>query len=150
MKYFAKTFLSILITFMSFWIIITAQAQEWWTDNTNCPWGICTDVTRLANWTSKMDIYKTLWMGHKSKGTDWETSVMTFIQDIIYAATRFIWTVVTVALIVSGLFYIFSWADSSLRNKAKSWIKYALIWLVLVSASILIVRTVQFLAQGWS
>lgn len=143
MKFFAKIFLVTVLTLTSFWLTIDVSANA-----ENCAWGICATTETLANWTSKMNIYDTLWMSHKSKTWGSETSVMTFIQDIIYAATYFIGTVVTLALIASWLLYIFSWADSSLRNKAKNWFKYALIGLVIVTLSIVIVRTVQFLA-GW-
>jgi hypothetical protein len=97
-----------------------------------------------------MNIYETLWMWHKSK-TWWdETSVMTFLQDIIYAATYFIGTVVAAALILSGFFYVYSWANSNLRTRAKSWLKNSLIWLVLVTLSVIIIRAIQFLAQWGS
>jgi hypothetical protein len=143
MKFLAKIFLVTVLYLTSFWLTIDVSANA-----ENCAWGICATTETLTNWTSKMNIYDTLWMSHKSKTWGNETSVMTFIQDIIYAATYFIGTVVTIALITSWLLYIFSWADSNLRNKAKNWFKYALIGLVIVTLSIVIVRTVQFLA-GW-
>ncbi|MDR0650209.1 MAG: hypothetical protein LBG59_02095 [Candidatus Peribacteria bacterium] len=48
------------------------------------------------------------------------TSVLTFVQDIVLAATFFIGTVVTLALIFSGLLFIFSAADSSKKKIAIS------------------------------
>lgn len=146
MKLLLKTLYISMFLFFGLWLISNANAEE------NCPWWICTDTKKLSNWTSKMDIYKTLWMEHKSEGWGWEneTSVMTFVQDIIFGATFFIGTVVTTALIVSGLLFVFSWANSWLRSKAKNWFKYALIWLVIVTLSIVIVRAVQFIAQWWS
>ena len=145
MKFLAKIFLVTVLYLTSFWLTINVSANA-----ENCVWWICATTETLSNWTSKMNIYDTLWMSHKSKTWGNETSVMTFIQDIIYAATYFIGTVVTIALITSWLLYIFSWADSNLRNKAKNWFKYALIGLVIVTLSIVIVRTVQFLAAWGS
>ena len=150
MKLFSKSLVIAVLISIGWGIIIPASAGG--DTNPNCPGWICAKSEDLAQWTAKMDIYWTLWMAHKSKSSDdWsETSVMTFIQDIIYAATFFIWSVVTAALIVSWLLLVFSWADSSLRNRAKSWFKYALIWLVIVSLSVIIVRAVQFIAKWWS
>ena len=157
MKLLVKPLFIALLTIIGWFITIpvsanapTTPSQPVWT-NPNCPGGICGDTKDFANWTAQFDIYWALWMGHKSKTAEGqETSVMTFIQDIILAATYFIWTVVTVALIVSWLLFVFSWADSSLRNRAKSWFKYALIWLVIVTLSVVIVRAIQFIAKWWS
>jgi len=129
------------------WTLNNVNASPAPNQKQDCPGGICADTKSLMNWTSKMDVYKTLWI---RKDTAENTTVMSFVQDIIHAATYFIWTVVTAALIVSWLMMVFSWADSSLRNKARSWFKYALIGLVVVILSIVIVRTVQFIAKGWS
>ena len=75
---------------------------------------------------------------------------MNYVQDIVLAATTFIGTVVTVALILSGLLYVFSSVDSSLKNKAKDGMKYSLIGMVVVMLSLVIIRLVQFLARGGS
>lgn len=75
---------------------------------------------------------------------------MGFLQDIILAATTFIGTVVTVALILSGLLYIFSTVDSGMKTKAQKGIKYSLIGMVVVMLALVIIRLVQFLARGGS
>lgn len=62
----------------------------------------------------------------------------------------FIGTVVSIALIVSGLMYVFSSVDSGLKAKAKKGIINSIIGLVLVSSALLIIRLVQFLAMGGS
>ena len=150
MKHLVKPLFIALLTIIGWFITIPTSAEPNWT-NPDCPGGICGTTEDFANWTAQFDIYWALWMAHKSKTEGGkETSVMTFIQDIILAATYFIWTVVTVALIVSWLLFVFSWADSSLRNRAKSWFKYALIWLVIVTLSVVIVRAIQFIAKWWS
>ena len=76
------------------------------------------------------------------------TDAMVFIQDIVLWATSFVGTVVTLALIVSGLMYVFSAADSSKKARAKEGIKYSLIWLALVATALVVIRLVQFLAWG--
>lgn len=86
----------------------------------------------------------------KDRAPGERTSVMNFIQDIVLGATMFIGTVVTVALILSGFFYVFSTVDSSLKAKAKNGIKYSLIGMVVVMLSLVIIRLVQFLARGGS
>lgn len=72
---------------------------------------------------------------------------MLFVQDIILGASMFIGTVVTVAFIVSGLYYVFSAADASYKKQAKDGMKYAIYGLVIVLMAIVIVRLVQFLAR---
>lgn len=62
----------------------------------------------------------------------------------------FIGTVVSIALIASGLMYVFSSVDSGLKAKAKKGIINSIIGLVLVSSALLIIRLVQFLAMGGS
>ena len=75
---------------------------------------------------------------------------MSFVQDIIMALTGFIGTVVTLALIISGIYYLVSPIDRGNRAKAMKGIKYSLIGLVIVMASMVIIRLVQFIAKGGS
>ena len=140
MKSLIKTTYTFILAVLCWWIILGVSA--------NSDFWIKATTESLSNWTSQMNIYETLWMWHKN--SNGETSVMTFVSDIIYAATYFIWTVVTAALIVSWLMFVFSWANSSLRNRAKTWVKYALYWLIIVILSVIIVRAVQFIARWWS
>ncbi|MDR2416297.1 MAG: pilin [Candidatus Peribacteria bacterium] len=76
------------------------------------------------------------------------TSILTFVQDVVLAATFFIGTVITLALIWSGLLFIFSAADSSKKKVAISGMKNAVIGLALVAGSYAIIRFIQFLASG--
>ena len=96
---------------------------------------------------SSFDIKKALWI---KKWDTSETRVFPFFQDIVLWATMFIGTVVSIALIVSGLMYVFSSVDSGLKAKAKKGIINSIIGLVLVSSALLIIRLVQFLAMGGS
>lgn len=102
----------------------------------------------LTNGQCKFNIYDTLGI-RKSVRSEWDpTSVGLFVQDIVLSATFFIWTVVTVALMVSGLMYIFAAASGKDPSKAKKWITGALIWLVIVACSYFIIRLIQYLAKG--
>lgn len=104
----------------------------------------------LINGGCSFSIYDALDIRNDARG-DWEeTSVMSFVQDIIMALTGFIGTVVTLALIISGIYYLMSPIDSGNRAKAMKGIKYSLIGLVIVMASMVIIRLVQFIAKGGS
>ena len=111
--------------------------------------GINLSAENMADGTATFSIYDAIKI--KKDRAPWErTSVMNYVQDIVLAATTFIGTVVTVALILSGLLYVFSSVDSSLKNKAKDGMKYSLIGMVVVMLSLVIIRLVQFLARGGS
>lgn len=68
-------------------------------------------------------------------------------QDVIFAATYMLWTVLTLVIIYCWLWYIFAakwWKDV---NKYKNWLKNAMIWAVLVRWAYSIVRLIQYVAQ---
>lgn len=122
---------------------------------TQTPWvdqtvnGITIWEKCLTNGQCKFNIYDTLWIRKSVRaGTGDATSVGLFVQDIVLSATFFIWTVVTIALIVSGLMYIFAAASGNDPKKAKEGIIWALIWLVIIACSYFIIRLVQYLAKG--
>ena len=104
----------------------------------------------LINGGCSFSIYDALDIRNDARGDGEETSVMSFVQDIIMALTGFIGTVVTLALIISGIYYLMSPIDSGNRAKAMKGIKYSLIGLVIVMASMVIIRLVQFIAKGGS
>ena len=104
----------------------------------------------LINGGCSFSIYDALDIRKDARADGEETSVMSFVQDIIMALTGFIGTVVTLALIVSGIYYLMSPIDSGNRAKAMKGIKYSLIGLVIVMASMVIIRLVQFIAKGGS
>lgn len=108
--------------------------------------GITINEKCLTNGQCKFNIYETLGI-RSSVGTE-SPSVGLFVQDIVLSATFFIWTIVTVALIVSGVLYIFAAASGKDPGNAKKWITGALIGLVIVACSYFIIRLVQYLAKG--
>ena len=104
----------------------------------------------LINGGCSFSIYDALDIRRDARGAGEETSVMSFVQDIIMALTGFIGPVVTLAFIISGIYYLMSPIDSGNRAKAMKGIKYSLIGLVIVMASMVIIRLVQFIAKGGS
>ena len=115
-----------------------ASSVNWITINEAC----------LTNGQCKFNIYDTLGIRKSVRATGDPTSVGLFVQDIVLSATFFIWTVVTIALIISGLMYIFAAASGKDPKNAKRGIIGALIGLVIIACSYFIIRLVQYLAKG--
>ena len=136
MKKFFEKFFVILLAFVSLIPFVSLGSGG--------NFGINMDVNSMKDWTATFSINEALGLGKKNNDP------VFFLQDVVLWASLFIWTVVTVALIVSWLLYIFSWASSSLKSKAQNWMKYSLIGMVIVMSSFIIIRMVQFLAKGWS
>jgi len=61
----------------------------------------------------------------------------------------FIGTLVTIALIVSGLMYIFAASSGKSPDNAKKGIVNSLIGLLIVVSSYVIIRLVQYIAKGF-
>ncbi|HMT00849.1 MAG TPA: pilin [Candidatus Absconditabacterales bacterium] len=106
--------------------------------------GIKCSQKDLINGQCSFNIYETL--GIRKQNQD--TTVETFVSDVVLSATFFIGTIVTLALIYSGLLYVLSGSDEKQAAQGKQGIRYALIGLVLVAFSYVVVRAVQFLAKG--
>jgi hypothetical protein len=103
----------------------------------------------LLNGQCKFNIYDTLGIRKSVRDQGDATSVGLFVQDIVLSATMFIGTVVTIALIVSALMYIFAGASGKDPSKAKKGISTSLIGLVIVASSYFIIRLLQYLAKGF-
>jgi hypothetical protein len=80
--------------------------------------GITCNQNQLINGQCKLNIYDTLGIRKSVRDTGQATSVGLFVQDVVLSATMFIGTLVTIALIVSGIMYIF--AASSGKDPAKA------------------------------
>lgn len=80
--------------------------------------GIACTQEQLLYGQCKFNIYQTLGIRQGNQNT----SVGLFVQDIVLSSTFFIGTIVTIALVVSGLMYIFAGykGDSGMQDKAKS------------------------------
>ena len=99
----------------------------------------------LRGWCS-LNVYKVMWIRKSNENP----TVWGFFQDIVLAATTFVWTVIVIALIVSGLIFAvwsISWKDT---KKAKTILIDCFVWLLLVMWSYTIIRLIQFVATAWS
>ena len=68
-------------------------------------------------------------------------------QDVIFAATYILWTVLTIVMIACWLWYIFeARSSSSNTSKYKTWLINAGIWALLVRWAYAIVRLVQYIS----
>lgn len=68
-------------------------------------------------------------------------------QDAVVAATYYVWTVLTIVLLVCWLWYVFaSWSGKD-TSKYKKWLIAAGIWAVLVRSAPAIVRLIQYIAR---
>lgn len=105
------------------------------------------DPTAIIGWWD-CTINTNALLGVKQSG-DTRNDPNLFVQDVFLGATFFIWTLVTIALVWSGLRLIFVWGtDAKAAADAKKGIQYALIGLVLVIFSYTIVRVVQYIVWG--
>ncbi len=107
-------------------------SEMWITINPSC----------LKNWQCKFNIYELLGIKRSSDPT-------VFVQDILLSATFFIGTVITIALIYSGILYIMAGTTGKDPASAKSGMKNSIIGLVIVICSYSIIRLVQYIAKGF-
>jgi len=111
--------------------------------------GITCSTDQLVNGQCKLNIYDTLGIRQSVRDKDDPTSVGLFVQDVVLSATFFIGTLVTIALIVSGLMFIFAASSGKDPANAKQWIMWSLIGLLIVVSSYVIIRLVQYIAKGF-
>ena len=69
-------------------------------------------------------------------------------QDVVMAATYYVWTVLTFVIIVCWLWYIFASWDGKDTSKYRKWLIYAGIWALLVRWAYAIVRLIQYIARS--
>ncbi len=106
--------------------------------------GITLNSTCLLNGQCKFNIYQ--FLGIKNTVAD-SSSPELLVQDILLSATFFIGTVITIAIIVSGLMFIFAGVNGKDPTKAKAGLKNSFIWLLIVICSYSIIRIVQYIAK---
>jgi len=111
--------------------------------------GISCNEDQLLNGQCKLNVYDTLGIRQTVRDEGDATSVGLFVQDIVLSATFFIGTVVTIALIVSWLMFIFAASSGKDPANAKKGIVGSLIGLLLVVSSYVIIRLVQYIAKGF-
>jgi hypothetical protein len=74
-------------------------------------------------------------------------TVTSIAQDIYYAATYMVWTVLTIVIIYCGLGYIIASRDWKDTNTYKKWLTNAAIGSLLVRWAYTIVRIIQYIAK---
>ena len=118
-----------------------------WSSSPTSVMGISCNQDQLVNGQCKLSIYDTLGIRKSVRNSGDPTSVGIFLQDIILSATFFIGTLVTIALVVSGLMFIFAASSGKDPANAKKWIMGSLIGLLIVVSSYVIIRLVQYIAK---
>lgn len=99
------------------------------------------DSECLVSWQCWMQTYKVLWIRW------WESAnPSSFVADIFLWATMFIWVIVTISLVISWIMLIFAAWDEKYAERWKSWVKYSIIWLLLVIFSYSIIRWIQLIS----
>lgn len=121
--------LSIILWIFFIWYV---NADDW----INC------STAQLTDWTCTMAPYDVLNVQPHS------TDLKSFSVDLFWWATMFIGFIVFVALIYSGLLMILWWADEKQLETGKKWVKYSIIWLLLVWWAYWIVKFIQLIAKG--
>lgn len=109
--------------------------------------GITCNEDLLVQGQCKLNIYDTLGIRKSVRNENDPTSVGLFVQDVVLSATFFIGTVVTIALVVSGIMYIFAASSGKSPDAAKKGIIWSLIGLLIVVSSYVIIRLVQYIAK---
>ena len=99
----------------------------------------------VANWSCKLQIYETLIL---RTDTESNNTPKNFVQDIFLGATFFIGTLATFWLVISGMMMVFWWASEGMYEKGKKWFQYSIVGVLLVLLSYIMIRAVQYVAQG--
>ncbi len=120
-----------------------------WNWSSTSVMGITCNPDQLVNGQCKLNIYDTLGIRKSIKNSEDPTSVGLFVQDVVLSATMFIGTLVTVALVVSGLMYIFAAGSGKDPANAKKGMIGSLVGLLIVVSSYVIIRLVQYIAKGF-
>ncbi len=109
----------------------------------------CDPSTITAWWDCTINTNELLGIKQNGTNTESDSNIGIFVQDIFLGATFFIWTLVTIALVRSGLKMIFGWGtDPKAYDEAKKGVKYSLIGIVLVIFSYTIIRLIQYIVWG--
>lgn len=95
-------------------------------------------------WKGCFKYEKAVWIAEDQKV---RYDALSIIQDVIFAATYILWSVLTIVLLYCGLMYIFAarwWKDTAAY---KRWLINAAIWAILVWWAYALVRLIQYVAK---
>lgn len=104
-------------------------------------WNSC--LTGMGRWCFHYE--RIMWIDK----TQPDYTATSIAQDVIFAATYMVWTVLTIVLIYCWIRYIIAarwWEDP---KTYKNWLIKAAIWALLVRWSYAIVRLIQYIAKWW-
>ena len=108
-------------------------------------WGVITEWGCLTwFWQWCMSVSTIIWL--KDQQPDYTPT--SIAQDVVMAATYYVWAVLTFVIIVCWLWYVFASWDGKDTSKYKKWLIYAGIWALLVRWAYAIVRLIQYIARS--
>ena len=132
--------LFVSLTIFGVWNIIVAQGSL---GGISRSWGC---LTWMWKWCFSFDRF-IHWEDSDLTSVNENRTVMTIAQDVIFAATYIVWTVLTIIIIYCGLMYIFAARAEKNVESYKNWLVNAAIWAVLVRWAYAIVRLIQYIAK---
>lgn len=94
-------------------------------------------------WKGCFEYEKIIWINNESK----KYTALSIVQDVIYAATYMVWTVLTAVIIWCWLWYILASRWGKDTNAYKKWLTNGAIWAILVLWAYTIVRLIQYIAK---
>ena len=98
-------------------------------------------------WQWCLNIDKLLFPNNPIDAKNKNRTLLTVSKDVVFAATRMVWTVLTIVIIYCGLMYIFAARWGKDVNAYKKWLISAAVWAILVRWAYAIVRLVQYIAK---
>lgn len=134
MKKVITMFISLLSIFIPLLVCNITSAERWISLKDGClkgMWSDCFDYEEI--------------IGIADAGT--KPTATSIAQDIFYAATFMVGTVLTIIVIYCGFMYILASSDWKDVNSYKKWLKNAGIWALLVRWAYTIVRLIQYIAK---
>jgi len=102
-------------------------------------WNGC--LTKM--WRGCFHYEKIIWIA----GEQPDYTATSIAQDVIFAATYMVWTVLTVVMIYCWLWYVLAAKWGNNTDKYKTWLINSAIWAVLVWWAYAIVRLIQYIAK---
>lgn len=132
--------------------VLATDSPSDWNDNTKAVtygdskiwinfWNNC--LTWMWKWC--FDYEEMIWI---DKAQNPNITVTSISQDVVLAATRNVWIVLSIVIIRCGLGYIFASKEGKWGEKYKKWLITAAIWALLVRWAYAIVRLIQYIAKG--
>ena len=134
MKRVLMVFISLLFIFLPIFIGNIILANRWINLKDWCLTGM---------WSDCFNYEGIIWIA--DEGT--KPTATSIAQDVFYAATYMVWTILTIVIIYCGLGYIIASRDWKDTNTYKKWLTNAAIGSLLVRWAYTIVRIIQYIAK---